>query len=158
MAYSARACRATQVSWGPEEGEIRIVKNTGAQQTSKQLCSAPGGRIFLITSYGKKNPPGFAHFSYQGHLWGQSLVPFTLPVQGGGSKQHWKVFLFIRTQTISVRKMETLHSWINWQCIHPSYLFQRQLTWVDENPPSAFLCCESHLTTGRAEATSPRSV
>lgn len=31
-------------------------------------------------------------------------------------------------------------------------------TCVEEKPPKEFLCCESHLTTGRAEATSPRSV
>ncbi|KAA8589967.1 hypothetical protein FQN60_013332 [Etheostoma spectabile] len=31
-------------------------------------------------------------------------------------------------------------------------------TCVEEKPPKAFLCWESHLTTGRAEATSPRRV
>lgn len=31
-------------------------------------------------------------------------------------------------------------------------------TCVEEKPPKAFLCWESHLTTGKADATSPRRV
>lgn len=81
-----------------------------------------------------------SYVGQDGVLW-QSLQSHTSVL-----KQRVKVSVTLRLPTVQVFELNQRR------------IQTKGATCVDEKPPKAFLCWESHLTTSRAEATSPSRV